>query len=87
MEQKFATEKQIALIQKLKVLLDNEEDGNIIDKVDLTKVTCHDASTIIEGLIGLKNEHRRLWYGQKLSYMLDTWCDDIYDTCEKYLTK
>lgn len=85
MNQNFATEKQISIINKLKIFVDDKDDGNIIDNIDLTKVSRYDASLIIEGLLGLKNENRRLWNGWKLSSRLDYWLDNVYDTCEKYL--
>lgn len=80
---KHATEKQIAYIKKLKGFVDNGK-SNIVDEVDLTKLSVQDASTVIDGLLGLKYENKRLYFGCRLSPMLDSSLDKVYDTLEKY---
>lgn len=82
---RYATEKQIGLIRKLKAFVDCDGE-NIIDDVDLARVSIRDASTVIDGLLGIKYEYKRLAYGQSLSCNLDGSLDKVYDTLEKYKT-
>lgn len=79
------TEKQKALIIKLKSFCDYE-DRNPLDKVDLNAFTISDASTLIKGLQGMKKcndlaEHDE-WIYCSHEYM--SALDNVYDTLAKY---
>ena len=43
---KTITDKQITCINKCKSVIDNKESGNALDRIDITKLTCSDASKI-----------------------------------------
>lgn len=80
------TEKQKALIIKLKSFCDNKDFGNSLDKVDLNAFTISDASTLIKGLLGLQKCNHLAFRGVVVSnsYAFQCALDDVYDTIEKY---
>ena len=83
---KMITEKQIACINKCKSVIDNKESGNGLDRIDITKLTCYDASKIIGGLLTLTKCYRFVARGCVVSNspMFLQALDDVYDTIEKY---
>lgn len=80
---KYATEKQIALIQKLRYLVEYGKSSDI-NVVDLTKLSIRDASTIIDGLLGLKREDDKIYFGGRLSASVMVYLDKVFDTLDKY---
>lgn len=83
---KTITEKQIACINKCKSVIDNKENGNALDRIDITQLTCFDASKIIGGLLSLIKCNRFVAHGCKVSNspMFLKALDDVFDTIDKY---
>lgn len=83
---KTITEKQLAFIKRNKALLDDNKFGNPLDRIDVTKMSCYDASKLVGGMIGLIKIYKAIGWGIKVSGTpaLDVVLDDVYDTIEKY---
>lgn len=83
---KTITDKQITGINKCKSVIDNKENGNALDRIDITKLTCSDASKIIGGLLSLIKCNRFVAHGCKVSNspMFMKALDDVFDTIDKY---
>lgn len=86
---KKITDKQIACINKCKHVIDDNKYGNELDSIDITKLTCYDASKLIGGLLVLIKCDRLIGYGYgplrvSESSMYLKALDDVYDTIEKY---
>lgn len=79
------TEKQKALIIKLKSFCDYE-DRNPLDKVDLNAFTMSDASTLIKGLQGMKKCNNLAAHDEWIYCSHEYMCalDNVYDTLAKY---
>lgn len=83
---KMITEKQAACISRCKSVIDNKENGNALDRIDINKLTCYDASKIIGGLLALIQCNKAVVRGCKVTNtaMFNDALDDVYDTIEKY---
>lgn len=83
---KTITEKQLAFIQRNKALLDDNKFGNPLDCIDVTKMSCYDASKLVGGMIGLIKINKTIARGISVSGtpVLDVVLDDVYDTIAKY---
>lgn len=83
---KMITEKQAACINRCKSVIDDNKRGNALDRIDINKLTCYDASKIIGGLLALIQCNKAVVRGCKVtnSAMFNDALDDVYDTIEKY---
>ena len=83
---KTITDKQITCINKCMSVIDNKENVNSLDRIDITKLTCSDASKIIGGLLSLIKCNRFVAHGCKVSNspMFMKALDDVFDTIDKY---
>lgn len=82
---KMITDKQKIFINDLKGVI-TENGENAIDKLDLNKFTCFDASKLIEGLLGLRDCYKAIFRGIKVSHTVycENSLDLVFDTIEKY---
>ena len=82
---KMITDKQKKFIDDLKGII-TENGENAIDKLDLNKFTCYDASKLIKGLLGLRDCYKAISRGIKVTQTV--YCEDsldaAFDTIEKY---
>ena len=75
----------MACIQKCKSVIDDKR-GNALDRIDISKLSCSDASKIIGGLLALIKCNKAASNGRRVSNSPAFMgaLDDIYDTIEKY---